>query len=162
MIACLALTLALALNMRNIKQILNAVFPFAITLLLWRMAAPAWNPCGILALVPIYYYSFVRPRDEFLPMAVVGCFLLDYNFDTMLFWTAAFCIAYSANYFQTVLRSAVQAADGLLFFSGFAGACFLILGARAMTWESVGTALWMLALCAAAYRIWGRIMRRME
>lgn len=144
--------------MRKIKQILNAVFPFAVTILLWRMSAPIWNPCGVLALIPIFYYSFVRPRNEFLPMAIIGCLLLDYNFDTMLFWTMLFCAAYAANYFQTALRAAVQTNGGLYGFASFAGTGLFILGIGTWTLVSIGTAILTLVISTTAYWIWGRVV----
>ena len=110
-------------------------------------------------MVPIFYYSFVRPRTEFLPMAILGTLLLDYNFDTMLFWTAAFCAAYAANFFQTFARSAVQLAGGLWAFAGFIGICLSVLGLWAFTFRSIGAALWAFTLSATVYWIWTRILK---
>jgi len=140
---------------------LDVVFPFAITLILWRLSLPIINPGGILAIIPIFYYSFISPRNEFLPMAVVGCFLIDYNFDTMLFWTAMFCIAYAANYLQTAFRGAVLSRGGIYSFMGFAGACLLILGLRSffMTFATAAILqmLWLFLLTTTGYLIWLKI-----
>ena len=145
--------------MQNIKKILDALFPFAITILLWRIATPVWNPNGILATIPIFYYSFIRPRAEFMPMAIIGCILLDYNFGTMLLWTTIFCFLYAANYLQTVTKPLLSIYDGLLAFAIFMGACLLILAVSAFTWQSLGTALWMFILGAVWYLAWIRAMR---
>ncbi|MCL2017574.1 MAG: hypothetical protein FWG80_02270 [Alphaproteobacteria bacterium] len=145
--------------MQTLKQILNIIFPFAITILLWRMSAPVWNPCGILVMVPVFYYSFVRPRSEFLPMAIIGSLILDYNFDTMLFWTILFCAAYAAHYFQTALRGAVQRAGGFWAFSAFMCFGLFSLGISAGSLQSIGTAAWTLMLTMAGYCIWIRIIK---
>ena len=33
----------------------------------------------ILAIIPIFYYSFIKPVNWFVPFAVVFCFLIDYK-----------------------------------------------------------------------------------
>jgi hypothetical protein len=147
--------------MQTFKRIFNAIFPFAVTLLLWRLSTPIWNPCGILAIVPIFYYSFISEKPGFLPMAILGCLLLDYNFDLMLFWTSMFCIAFAANYIQTLMRAAVLRASGFWSFSAFIGICFAILGVHAFfsTWSAIAIlqTIWMFVLCAAAYLGWIKI-----
>jgi hypothetical protein len=145
--------------MQNIKKILDALFPFAITILLWRIATPVWNPNGILATIPIFYYSFIRPRSEFMPMAVVGCLLLDYNFGTLLFWTMLFCAAYAGNYLQTVTKPMMLIYDGLFAFALFVGAGLFMLAVMAFTWRSLGTAAWILALTMAGYFLWIRTIK---
>jgi len=148
--------------MHNVKKILNTIFPFAITILLWRMSAPVWNPNGVLALVPIFYYSFTRPRSEFMPMAVAGCLLLDYNFGTTLFWTSLFCASYAAIHLQTVTKPFIAAAGGLLSFSVFLGAGVLILAILAFSWASLGTALWIFLVGTAAFLVWIRVMGKIK
>ncbi|MCL1902008.1 MAG: hypothetical protein FWG18_00075 [Alphaproteobacteria bacterium] len=144
--------------MKQLKIIFNAIFPFAITLVFWRLSTPFWNPCGILAMIPIFYYSFISPRSGFLPFALFICFLIDYNFDTMLFWTSMFAITYSANYFQTVLRVAVTRESGLWSFAAFMGACLVILGIAAFftTWAftALGQMIWIWALTVMGYFGW--------
>ncbi|MCL1785847.1 MAG: hypothetical protein FWG39_01695 [Alphaproteobacteria bacterium] len=144
--------------MHNIKKFFDAIFPFAVTILLWRIANPFWNPNGIISMVPIFYYSFIRPRPEFMPMAVLGCLLLDYNFDTMLFWTAMFCAVYAANYLQTTTKPILHIRGGLFAFALFAGACLLILAIWAFTWRSLWTAIWMFAVATLCYAGWAKTM----
>ncbi|MCL2737568.1 MAG: hypothetical protein FWE17_01755 [Alphaproteobacteria bacterium] len=146
--------------MKNLKQIFDTIFPFAITILLWRLAAPVLNPGGILAAIPIFYYSFMRPRAEFLPMAIVGCLLLDYNFGTMLFWTGMFCAAYAVHYMQTISRPMLLIHDGLAVFSMFIGGGLLILSAWAFSFSAIFTAAWMFAVSAVGYLVWIKLARK--
>ncbi|MDR1206949.1 MAG: hypothetical protein LBK26_00850 [Rickettsiales bacterium] len=149
--------------MHSLKRIFIVIFPFAITLLLWRLSIPVWNPCGILAAIPIFYYSFISERPGFLPMAILGCLLLDYNFDLMLFWTSMFCIAYAANYMQTLMRAATLQAAGFWTFSSLIGICLAILGIHAFfsTWSAAAIlqAIWMFVLTTAGYVAWVKIGR---
>jgi len=144
--------------MQSLKRFLNAIFPFAITLILWRLSVPVLNPCGVLAIVPIFYYSFIRPRSEFLPMAILGCFLIDYNFGSMLFWTVMFCAAFAANYLQTAFRGAVLKHHGIYSFMGFTGACLLILGlwsfSTTFAFGSLLQMIWLFVLTTAGYLVW--------
>jgi len=150
--------------MKTLKRILNAIFPFAITLILWRLSAPFWNPCGVLAMVPIFYYSFIVPRPGFIFMALLGCFLVDYSFDTKLFWTSMFAAAYAANYFQTTLRGAVVKADGLWSFMIFMDMCLLILGIGTFfaSWRTsaLGQTIWLFVLTSGAYFGWVKINKK--
>ena len=84
-----------------IIDFLRAAFPFLLTVGLWRLSVPFWNPAGILALIPIFYCSFVRPIPYFTPFAILFCFLIDYKFETLVFWTMFYCLFYAINGFQT-------------------------------------------------------------
>jgi len=145
--------------MKDLKFILSAIFPFAVTILLWRLSVPFWNPMGVLAIVPIFYYSFVKSRPEFLPMAIIGCFLMDHNFGTFLFWVIFFCATYSANYLQTSTRPFVETANGQFAFMGFVGAALLLLGLSAFTWGAFATMIWMFIITNVFYYIWARYDR---
>lgn len=114
--------------MKKIKHYFNILFPFMAVLFLWRLSSPWLNPCGILAVIPIFYYSFVRPREFFVPVAILGCLLLDYNFDTVLFWTIMYCLAYVLNGFQSYVDITRQKHDGLYIFMAFYGLCLIMLG----------------------------------
>ena len=46
--------------MYNVVPILKKFLPFLMTIFLWRLSVYFWNPAGILALIPIFYYTFVR------------------------------------------------------------------------------------------------------
>ncbi|MCR4917359.1 MAG: hypothetical protein K5912_00245, partial [Alphaproteobacteria bacterium] len=79
---------------RNIIKIFKVIFPFLITIFLWRLSCQWINPAGILAIVPIFFYSFIRPIPYFSFFAIILCFLLDYSFGTVLVWTIFYCTYY--------------------------------------------------------------------
>lgn len=85
----------------KIVHFLRSATPFLAVVILWRLSITFWNPAGVLALIPIFYYSFVRPTPYFLPFAILFCFLIDYKFETLAFWTAWYCLFYAINGFQT-------------------------------------------------------------
>ena len=89
--------------MQNIVSILKKMSPWLITIVLWRLSVSFWNPGGILALIPIFYYSFVRPIDGFSLFALLFCFLIDYRCDLVLFWTSIYCLFYAINGFQNYI-----------------------------------------------------------
>ena len=43
--------------MYNVVPILKKFLPFLMTIFLWRLSVYFWNPAGILALIPIFYYG---------------------------------------------------------------------------------------------------------
>ncbi len=85
---------------KNIISFLCKASPFLAVIILWRLQLHFWNPGGILAIIPIFYYSFVRPIRGFTPFAILFCFLIDYVSDMKLFWTTLYFIAYAINGFQ--------------------------------------------------------------
>lgn len=149
-----------------IKKTIDLLMPFFATLFLWRLSSQWLNPNGILALVPIFYYPVVRGRGHFLPMAVIGCFLLDQNFDTMLFWTALFCLLYAGLGLQSFVNPASQRMRGIYMFMAFAGAGAAILGLRAAFMTAslapLWTAAWMFLVTAAAYAPMTRLFEETE
>ena len=80
---------------------LKKATPWLSVLILWRLSVSFWNPGGILAIIPIFYFSFVRPIPWFTPFAIMFCFLIDYKFETLVFWTSLYCLFYAINGFQT-------------------------------------------------------------
>ena len=44
----------------KIIKFLRDAFPFIAVIVLWRLSVAFWNPAGILAIIPIFYCSFVR------------------------------------------------------------------------------------------------------
>lgn len=112
---------------KNIVIFLRRAFPFLVTIALMRLAIAWWNPAGMLALIPIFYYTVVHPVPFFAPFAVLMCFALDYNFDVMFVWTSLWCLIYAIIGFQTVLD--FRRMDGRAFgaFAIFIGLGVLIL-----------------------------------
>ena len=85
----------------RIIHFLRKATPWLAAIILWRLSVPFWNPAGILALIPVFYCSFVRPIPYFTPFAILLCFLIDYKFETLVFWTMFYCLFYAINGFQT-------------------------------------------------------------
>ena len=129
----------------------NKFLPFLITLILWRLAVPFWNPSGILALIPIFYYTFVRPIHWFPLIALMFCFLIDYRCNLPLFWTTFFCVFYAINGFQnyTDIQKLEKNASGV--FAVFIGIGFLILTFYGKNWANFINNLWLFAWLCVLY-----------
>ena len=112
---------------QNIIKFLQVSFPFFLTLALWRLSAPWINPAGILAIVPIFYCSFIRPVPYFAPFAILLCFLLDYKFNTVLLWTIFYCMFYVIMNLQTFIDLTHTNRDGIYPFMGFVGTAILFM-----------------------------------
>jgi len=104
---------------RKVIDFLRAAAPFAATLFLWRLAQGFINPAGLLALVPVFFCTFIRPVPWFAPFGVLMCFLVDYRADTPLFWTTVYCLCYAANGFQNFVDLTRTTRDGLYVFALF-------------------------------------------
>ena len=135
---------------QNIVPFLRRAFPFIVTIVLWRLALPIWNPAGVLALVPIFYCTFVRPVPWFAPFGVLFCFLLDYKFGVPFVWTALWCVFYAVNGFQTVIDLQRMAFYALYAFMIFLGIGMLILVVPGLSfpalWRAVVAFLWVVAM----------------
>ena len=141
---------------------LRAAFPFAVTLFLWRGALPWINPGGLLCLVPIFFYTFIRPVPWFAPFAFLMCFLLDYRGDTILYWTAVWCLMYAANGFQTFIDLKQSELMGAKVFCIFFGLSVLILSLPHMVsfWvivRVIWTVLWVCALYLPMVKLMERV-----
>ena len=112
---------------RNITEFLIKSFPFLITLVLWRLSCPIINPAGILAIIPIFYCSFIRPVPYFTVYALLFCFLLDYKFGTTLTWMIFYCIFYVIMNIQTFIDLGHTNRNGLFAFMGFIGPVIFFL-----------------------------------
>lgn len=112
---------------RKIIDFLRAAFPFVLALFLWRGALGWINPAGLLALVPVFFCTFIRPTPWFVPFGVVMCFLVDYRADTMLFWTSVYCLCYAVYGFQNVVDLTRADNDGIAAFALFFGGGALVL-----------------------------------
>lgn len=131
--------------MHGITLFLKKSLPFLITLFLWRLSIYFWNPCGILALIPIFYWTFVRPVDWFALFAIVFCFLIDYRCDLPLFWTCLFCLFYAINGFQNYIDIQNMDDNGLYAFMSFTGFGILLLIFSGLTWSNFINNIWLFA-----------------
>lgn len=137
--------------MYNIIQILKQIMPFIMTLFLWRLSVYFWNPAGILALIPIFYYTFVRPIHGFAFFGLLFCFLIDYRCNLPLLWTCIYCLFYAINGFQNYLD--IQNADNkaLYVFQMFIGIGFVLLLFTGLTWKNLINNIWLFVWMSVLY-----------
>jgi hypothetical protein len=89
------------------------------------------------------------------------CFAIDYRADTMLFWTAAFCLFYAANGFQTFIDFTRQKLDGLYVFMIFFGAALLILSVAGLRFVSFIHNLWLFMWASILYIPFAALAKRL-
>ena len=135
----------------KIIKFLRDAFPFIAVIVLWRLSIAFWNPAGILAIIPIFYCSFVRPVPWFAPFAILFCFLIDYRFDTLVYWTAMYCIFYAANWFQTVFDLTRVYKNSLYVFMIFFGISTFILTMMDFNISNLMRAAWLFAWVSTLY-----------
>jgi hypothetical protein len=128
---------------------LRIAFPFLLTVGLWRLSVPFWNPGGILALIPIFFCSFVKPVNWFPVFSILMCFVIDYKFETVCFWVAMYCLFYAINGFQNIIDLTRLDMDGIFAFSVFIGGAILIQVFSDFTLFNLFRGAWLfLVLCA--------------
>ena len=137
--------------MNRFLFILKKSVPFLITLILWRLSVSFWNPGGILALAPIFFYSFVKPTKYFIPLALVLCFLIDYRCNLLLFWTSLFCMFYAINGFQNYIEMQNVEKNALYIFMAFVGVGFFVLTFLNLTWNNLINNLWLFIWVSVLY-----------
>ena len=129
--------------MQKITLFIKKSLPFLITLFLWRLSVYFWNPGGILALIPIFYWTFVRPVNWFGLFGLIFCFLIDYRCDLPLFWTCLFCLFYAINGFQSYIDIQNTDNNGLNAFMVFSGIGILLLIFSGLTWNNFINNIWL-------------------
>lgn len=147
---------------KNLVSWLRNISPFLAVIILWRLQTQYFNPGGILAIIPIFYYSFVRPINWMPLMSIVFCFLIDYNMDTKLFWTCVYCIAYAINGFQYFLDLQHADKNALVSFMIFMGAALFILMITNLSWIMIGRCLWVFIWVVALYLPITRFLKRVH
>lgn len=135
----------------KIINFLRDAFPFIAVIVLWRLSVAFWNPAGILAIIPIFYCSFVRPVPWFAPFAVLFCFLIDYRFDTLAYWTAMYCIFYAVNGFQSFFDLTRVDKNALYVFMIFFGVSTSILAFMEFNTSNIMRAAWLFAWVTTLY-----------
>ena len=115
---------------KTVVDILRKIFPVLFTVALWRLSVPWLNPAGILAIIPIYYCSFIKPVPYFVPFAILFCFLIDYKFNTLLTWTVCYCFYYAVINIQAFIDLTHTNKNGVYAFMLFFGSIifFITLG----------------------------------
>lgn len=135
----------------NIIKFLRNAFPFVMVIALWRLALPVWNPAGVLALVPIFFCSFVQPVPYFMGMGILFSFLIDYNSNTLFFWTALYCFVYAINGFQNYIDLPRAANRAIVPFMIYFGAGILFLVLAHFGWAVLARGLWTFIWAAILY-----------
>ena len=134
-----------------IVNFLRQAFPFLLTIGLWRLSDTLWNPAGILAIIPLFFCSFIRPIDWFPLFSVLMCIAIDYNFETVCYWLALYCLVYSVNSFQNIIDLTQLDKNGLYAFMFFFAIAVLIQVCLNITLANAGAGLWMLLWVCALY-----------
>ena len=138
------------MNGKLIKFLRDA-FPFIAVIVLWRLSVAFWNPAGILAIIPIFYCSFVRPVPWFALFSVIFCFLIDYRFDTLFYWTAAYCLFYAINGFQNFIDLSRLDKNALNVFTVFFGLATFLLALFEFNVSNMMRAIWLFAWTTTLY-----------
>ena len=137
--------------MNNVILFLKKTFPFFITLFLWDLSVSFWNPAGILALIPIFYYSFIRPVDWFAIYGLLFCFLIDYRCDLTLLWTFIFCMFYALTGFQKIFDLTHTDNNAVNVFMVFIGIGIFVLTISGFTWLNLVHNIWLFAWLTILY-----------
>ena len=135
----------------KIIKFLRDAFPFIAVIVLWRLSVAFWNPAGILAIIPIFYCSFVHPIPWFAPFAILFCFLIDYRFDTLVYWTVMYCLFYAINGFQTFFDLTRVDKNALYVFMIFFGVATFVLSITNPTVATLMRAAWLFAWVSTLY-----------
>lgn len=136
----------------NLLKFLQTAFPFLLTIGLWRCAHPIWNPGGILAIIPIFYCSFVRPTQWFPLFSVIMCICLDYNFETVCFWLAIYCFCCAVDGFQNWIDITHVDHDAFVIFA-FVVLCAILMQIIAnFTWVNIAKGMWIILVMLVMYK----------
>lgn len=126
-------------------------FPFLLTVALWRLSVSFWNPAGILAIIPIFFCSFVRPIAWFPIFSVLMCMVIDYKFETVCFWVAMYCLFYAINSFQNIIDITRMDMNGLFAFTVFFGIGILIQVITNFTFLTLIFGMWIVLFTCLLY-----------
>lgn len=136
---------------QNLINFFKNAFPFIAVIILWRLSVAFWNPAGILAIIPIFYSSFVKPVPWFAPFAVVFCFLIDYRFDSLVFWTVMYCLFYAINGFQNIIDLSRVDKNAINIFMIFFGISTFMLCIMNFNFSNIIRAIWLFAWVSTLY-----------
>ena len=126
----------------KIIKFLRDAFPFIAVIVLWRLSVAFWNPAGILAIIPIPWFA---------PFAILFCFLIDYRFDTLVYWTVMYCLFYAINGFQTFFDLTRVDKNALYVFMIFFGVATFVLSITNPTVATLMRAAWLFAWVSTLY-----------
>lgn len=127
----------------NIVNFLRAVFPFLSVIFLWRLSVSFWNPGGILAIIPIFFCTFIKPVRYFMPFGLLFCFLIDYNIGLLCYWTAIYCLCYALNGFQSFIDIQHRDFNSIDMFMAYIGIGLILSEIAHLNWTVFGRTIWM-------------------
>ena len=136
---------------KDIIKFLRAIFPFLSVIFLWRLSIPFWNPGGILAIIPIFFCTFIQPIPWFMPFGLIFCFLLDYNLGLLCYWTSIYCLCYALNGFQNFIDFQHRDFNSIDMFMVYIGIGLFILEIAHLNWTTFGRCIWVFAWLTAMY-----------
>ena len=87
------------------SNVIRNIFPFFVTIQLWYLSHPVFNPFGVLVLIPIFYYMFCDYRKYWFGFGFFMCFLLDFNAGTSFLFCSVFLMMNALNIFFGVLEN---------------------------------------------------------
>ena len=146
----------------NIIKSLRILFPFLLTVGLWRLSDNFWNPAGILAIIPVFFCSFVTHTAWFPIFSVFMCFVIDYKFETVCFWLAMYCLFYAINSFQNWIDITRMEANGFFAFTVFLGLTILIQTLSNFTFLTLLGGIWIWGLVSALYIPITNLIKRVQ
>jgi hypothetical protein len=145
------------------SRLLKSVFPYVLAVSLWALPDPRFNPFGILAMIPAFYYMFIARVRGWKWFGFMICFLLDYNAGTLFVFSGMFLIAIAANILFGIFD---MEEDGLAVkkFGLFIVPSLLALFIFQATgypgfWIQLAGALWLCALVMILYLLLSALMR---
>ena len=109
------------------KQLIRDLFPYYITITLWYLSAPRFNPFGVLALIPIFYYMFYLRAKYWTAFGFLVCFLLDFSAGTKFLFSALFLLANVLNTSMGIFENDNSSRIGVRKFGMFTGIMALLM-----------------------------------
>ena len=137
---------------RNLVNFFVATFPFLLTIALWRLSHPFWNPAGLLALIPIFFCTFVKKVNWFSIFSAFMCLIIDYKCQTVCFWLAFYCLTYALNGFQNWIDIQRIDNDAISAFGAFISISIGILVLVNFSWTAIGRSIWIILWSCTLYK----------
>ena len=135
----------------TIIRFLRAIFPFLSVIFLWRLSVPFWNPGGILAIIPIFFCTFVKPTPYFMLFGLLFCFLVDYNLGSLCHWTVIYCLCYALNGFQTFIDLQNRDFNSLDLFMIYIAIGFILFEMPYINWTTFCRMVWTFTWLSILY-----------
>ncbi|MDR2268958.1 MAG: hypothetical protein LBD94_02130 [Rickettsiales bacterium] len=111
----------------KMRNAIEKIFPFCIAIMLWYLSNPRFNPFGILAIIPVFYYAFCERTKGWLGFGFLICFLIDFNADTLFLFSSLFLITNTLNDLFGILDSENRTKFHIKKFNLFLGAMAFFL-----------------------------------